>query len=339
MSFSRVMSSSANNVQSQYIRVLERLKDLVEENKRLKSTVESNEGETKIKIQKHTKTISDLERDLREYEQRIGDSNVLLHRKGKDALRTEWEMSRMKAKIEEISRLKLEAEEASSRWIAEIEESWIAEIEESRKEAEERSKALQVETEEEISKQYENMMRTKLLSLEDAHKHKCIQYREELRESEEYASRFEKRTRTMTLEMQEMEVSAEHLNREIAKLQNAEHRQQHDPVTRDETNDALVDKLQRENARLDDELKHALRRIAELERQRLEQQQQLPPRESQSQQQKRRPRPHPQQQQRRSKVSSKKVLPRLSNNTGQHRHWASSASPLTVRRTSHKKKY
>ena len=322
------MSTSSNNVQSQYIRVLERLKDLVEENKRLKSTVESNEGETKIKIQKHTKTISALERDLREYEQRIGDLNVLLHRKGKDALRTEWEMSRMKAKIEEIE---LEAEEASSRWIAEIEES--------RKQAEERSKALQVETEEEISKQYENMMRTKLLSLEDAHKHKCIQYREELRESEEYASRFEKRTRTMTLEMQEMEVSAEHLNREIAKLRNAEQRQQHDPVTRDETNDALVDKLQRENARLDDELKHALRRIAELERQRLEQQQQqLPPRESQSQQQKRRPRP--QQQQQRSKVSStKKVFPRLSNNTGQHRHWASSASPLTVRRTSHKKKY
>eukprot|EP00938_MAST-03A_sp_MAST-3A-sp1_P001259 g1259.t1 len=323
------MSTSSNNVQSQYIRVLERLKDLVEENKRLKSTVESNEGETKVKIQKHTKTISDLERDLREYEARIGDLNVLLHRKGKDALRTEWEMSRMKAKIEEIE---LEAEEASSRWIAEIEES--------RKQAEERSKALQVETEEEISKQYENMMRTKLLSLEDAHKHKYIQYREELRESEEYASRFEKRTRTMTLEMQEMEVSAEHLNREIAKLRNAEHRQQHDPVTRDETNDALVDKLQRENARLDDELKHALRRIAELERQRLQkqQQQQLPPRESQSQQQKRRPRP--QQQQQRSKVSStKKVFPRLSNNTGQHRHWASSASPLTVRRTSHKKKY
>jgi len=58
------MSTSSNNVQSQYIRVLERLKDLVEENKRLKSTVESNEGETKVKIQKHTKTISDLERDL-----------------------------------------------------------------------------------------------------------------------------------------------------------------------------------------------------------------------------------------------------------------------------------
>ena len=68
---SKLMSSSANNVQSQYIRVLERLKDLVEENKRLKSTVESNEGETKVKIQKHTKTISDLERDLREYEARI----------------------------------------------------------------------------------------------------------------------------------------------------------------------------------------------------------------------------------------------------------------------------
>ena len=52
----------------------------------------------------------------------------------------------------------------------------------------------------------------------------------------------------MTLEMQEMEVSVEHLNREIAKLRNTEQRQQHDPVTRDETNDALVDKLRRERS-------------------------------------------------------------------------------------------
>ena len=176
-------------------------------------------------------------------------------------------------------------------------------------------------------------MNNNYLLLEDAHKHACSQYREELREREESVSRFEKSSRTMTLEMKEMEASVKQLNHELVKLRNSEHIQ-NDPVTRDETNDALVSKLQRENARLDDELSQALRRIAELERIREQQhQQQLPPRESQSQQQKRRPRIHPQQQQQR-RPSSKKVLPRLSNNSGsgKHRHWATSASPLTIRR-------
>jgi len=323
-------TSSVSGVQSQYIRVLERLKDLVEENKRLKSRADSYEDESKLQVQKYVKTISGLEKELRDYENRIGDLNVSLHRKGKDALRTEWEVSRANARVaqqeEEICKLREESEISSERWISELNES--------QREAEERSEALIAETEEEISSHYEDIIKREIIDLEVTHERTYTRIREEFREKEDESG---KRRRAMTSEMQDMEASIEQLNRELKRLRNVETQMTQDPVTKDDDDDdddddGLVDKLQRENARLDDELRHALNRIAELERR--QEQQTAAPRESQSQQQKRRPRPYPHQTSSSSNNNNKKkVLPRLNRSSGKHRHWASSASPLTVRRS------